>query len=164
MPININQQYIAPSVAMTTPANPTAPASTTATYKMQGLGALITPQLSLGCVLANISGTVNWVSSGAVGVGIALQMYYGPMVSGVAAPANAAALPGGAVAIGNPTMISNGVVLTTIGDNLCPVDLTGLAKGLTAGQQYWFDLGAYSLTTASDSFITSITVTLVEIG
>ena len=95
MPLNINQQYIAPAVAMTLPANPTAPASTSATYKMQGLGALITPQLAPGIVLANISATVNWVSSGAVGVGIALQLYFGPMVNGVAAPANAAAVPGG---------------------------------------------------------------------
>ena len=164
MPLNINQQYIAPAVAMTLPANPTAPASTSATFKMQGLGALITPMLAPGIILANISGTVNWVSSGAVGVGIAMQLYYGPMVSGVAAPANTAAVPGGGVAIGNPTSVSNGVVLTTIGDNLIPFDLSGIAKNLTAGQQYWFDIGAYSLTTASDCFITALTVTLVEIG
>jgi hypothetical protein len=86
------------------------------------------------------------------------------MVSGVAAPANAAALPAAGQTIGAITSVSNGVVLTTLADNLQPVDLMSLAKGLTPGQQYWFDLYAESLTTASDCFLTNVTVTLVEIG
>jgi hypothetical protein len=155
--------YVAPSVAIYTPANPTAPNSTT-TFQCQGLGALLTPNLAPGNVLINIDGTVNWTSSGAVGVGLIAELIYGPMVSGVAAPAVNTAIPASGIVVGNPVSCSNGVVLTTIADNLVPISLTAVVKGLTSGQQYWFDLAAKSLTTASDSFITAITVTLVEIG
>lgn len=157
--------YVPPSVSMTTltGGSLTAPASTT-TYKMQGFGALLTPALPPGNVLVNIDATAVWVTSGAVGVGIALQAYYGPMVNGIAAPANAAAIPAAGVALGNITSTQNGVVLTTIGDNLIPISVSVLAKGLAQGQQYWFDLAALSLTTASDCFLQNITVTLVEIG
>ena len=80
-----------PQTADTSPANPTAPANTTA-YNMQGLGALLTPATPSGQVLVIISGTLT-DSATTVGEGIKLQLYYGPMVAGVAAPANAGAIP-----------------------------------------------------------------------
>ena|SRR5579862_7967858 len=125
--------YIAPQCVDTLPANPTAPASTSA-YKMQGLAALITPSTPVANVLALISGTL---TDGAttVGEGINLQLWYGPVISGVSPPANAAAIPNNAVQIG-PTMTwATGVTLTTAADLFQPFCLHGVAKGLTPGQQ-----------------------------
>ena len=161
--LNNYPSYVAPAVAMYTPANPTAPASTATTYKMQGLGSLITPVTAAGNILCQIEATL---TDGAttVGEGIVLQMYYGPMVAGVAAPANAASVPASAIAIGNPIEWATGVTLTTAADLVQPVHITGLAKGLIAGQQYWFDLGAYSVIGASQVALTNVTVILTEHG
>lgn len=154
--------YTIPAVADTSPANPTAPASTSA-YKMQGLGALITPVTPAGFVLCLISGTL---TDGAttVGEGINLQLYYGQMVSGVAAPANAAAAPANAVALGPVMTWATGVTLTTAANLFQPFCLHGVATGLTPGQQYWFDVAAESVVGASQVAITKPHITLVEIG
>ncbi len=135
--------YITPSVADTSPANPTAPASTSA-YKMQGLGALITPSTPAGNILCIISGTL---TDGAttVGEGINLQLYYGPMVNGVAAPANAAAIPAAGVSASPVMTWATGVTLTTAADSFAPFTIHGVVKGLIPGQQYWFDLAAESV-------------------
>jgi hypothetical protein len=154
--------YTPPATAITTPANPTAPASTSA-YKCQGLAALLTPQMAAGNVLVIIQGSMN-ASATTVGNGMNIQGAYGPMISGVAAPANAAALPAAGVLIGNPLPVATGVTLTTAADAFTPVTWVGLVKGLTPGTQYWFDAVAESITTASDNGLTSVTVTLVEIG
>lgn len=161
MPFNPANNFVAPSYYQNYPANPTAPASTSA-YKMQGLAGVIVPNVS-GIVVAEFSGTVNWVTSGAVGVGISLQGYYG-LVGGVALPVNTGNIPGNAQKWGPLTNVSNGVVLTTIGDNLIPVTLSAVVGGLIVGQEYWFDLAAESLTTASDSFLTNVGVTLFELS
>lgn len=154
--------YIPPATASYTPANPTPPASTSA-YKMQGLGSLITPATAAGNVLVIVQATLTDAAV-TVGEGINLQLYYGPMVAGVAAPANAAAIPGAAVAIGNPLSWATGVTLTTAADSLIPITLVGVAKGLVQGQQYWFDVAAESVIGASQVGLTNVTVTLVEIA
>lgn len=154
--------YVAPAVSITTPANPTAP--TTAAFKMQGVGGLITPALPPGIVLVNLTGNATWVTSGAVGVGISLQLYIGQVISGVAIPVNAGNIPSNAKAIGAIQNTQNGVVLTTIGDNVIPISMTALATGLSQGSQYWVDVAAISLTTSSDCFLSNLTLSLVEIG
>lgn len=154
--------YINPQTADTQPANPTAPASTSA-YAMQGLGALLTPATPNGAVLVIVSGTLT-DSAVTVGEGINLQLYYGPMVNGVAAPANAGAIPASAVKLGPVMTWATGVTLTTAADLFQPFCIHGVAKGLTPNQQYWFDLAAESVTTASDVAITNAHISLVEIG
>src|SRR5579863_104061 len=154
--------YIAPQVVDTSPANQTAPASTSA-FKMQGLAALITPSTPVANVLAMVSGVLT-DSATTVGNGISLQLYYGPVVSGTAPPANAAAIPTNAVALGPVMEWATGVTLTTAADLFQPFCLHGVAKGLTPGQQYWFDIAAESVTTASNVAVTNAHVTLVEIG
>lgn len=154
--------YIAPAVAVYTPANPTAPASTSA-YKMQGLGSLLTPVTPAANVLVQIYATLT-DSATTVGEGINLQLWYGPMVNGVAAPANAADIPASGVQLGTTLSWETGVTLTTAADSLIPVTLVGLAKALAPGQQYWFDIAAESITTASDVALTNVTVVLTEIG
>lgn len=154
--------YIAPATSLTAPANQTAPASTTA-YKMQGFGALITPQTPAANVLCIISGTLT-DSATTVGNGVNLQLWYAAMQSGVAAPANAAAIPTSAIQLGATQAWATGVTLTTAADLFQPFCIHGVAKGLTPGQQYWFDLAAESITTASNVAITNATITLVEIG
>jgi hypothetical protein len=154
--------YIIPSTATYTPANPTAPASTSA-YKMQGLSMLITPVTPTGKVVANIGATLV-VTATTVGVGINMQLWYGPVISGVAPPANAAAIPTGAVQLGPTTTYETGVTLTTAADQLFPIDLMGLATGLIPGQQYWFDIAAESITTASACQLTQINGVLFELG
>jgi cold shock CspA family protein len=66
---------------------------------MQGLAAIIAPATPSGNVLALFSGTLI-DSATTVAEGIVLQMYYGPVISGTAPPANAGAIPASAVAIG----------------------------------------------------------------
>lgn len=155
--------YIAPSVAVTTPANPTAPASTSATYLMQGLAAVITPSCPPGNIQVNVQATAQNTAT-TVGTGIALQLYYGPVLNGVSPPANAAAVPASAKAIGNPVKYATGVTLTTAADLFEVLNLSGVVQGLTPGQQYWFDVGAYSIVTASVVGLFNVTVTLTEIG
>lgn len=154
--------YIAPQTVDNSPANQTAPSSTSA-YKMQGLAALITPSTPACNVLAIISGVLT-DSATTVGNGINIQLYYGPVVSGVSPPANAAAIPTNAVAVGPVMSWATGVTLTTAADLLQPIIVHGLVKGLTPGQQYWFDIAAESVTTASNVAITNPHVTLAEIG
>lgn len=161
MPYNPANNFVPPSWFQNYPASPTAPASTSA-YKMQGLGGAIVPNVS-GIVVVEFSATVNWISSGAVGVGISLQGYYG-LAGGLALPVNAAAIPANWAKFGALTNISNGVVLTTIADNLIPVSITAVVGGLTVGQEYGFDLAAESLTTASDCYLTNVGVTLFELS
>lgn len=154
--------YISPATVDTSPANPTAPASTSA-FAMQGLAALITPSTPVANILALISGTLTDAAT-TVGEGIALQLYYGPVVSGVAPPANAAAVPNNAVAVGPIQKWATGVTLTTAANLFQPFCVHGVAKGLTPGQQYWFDVAAESIVGASQVAITNPHVTLVEIG
>lgn len=154
--------YVIPSSAIYTPANPTAPASTSA-YKMQGLSMLLTPVTPTGKVVVNIGATLT-VNATTVGIGVNLQMWYGPVISGVAPPANAAAIPSGAVQIGPTTSYASGVTLTTAADSFIPVDLMGLVTGLTPGQQYWFDIAAESIITASACALTQINGVLFEMG
>lgn len=161
-PISPPYGYISPSVADTSPANPTAPASTSA-YKMQGLGALLTPATPAANILCIISGTLTDAAT-TVGEGINLQLYYGPMVNGVAAPANAAAIPAAGVSMSPVMSWGTGVTLTTAALSLIPFCIHGSVKGLTPGQQYWFDLAAESITGASQVAIINPHITLVEIG
>lgn len=154
--------YVIPSSAAYQPSNPTAPASTSA-YKMQGLSMLITPVTPTGKIICNIGSTLIATAT-TVGVGINLQMWYGPVVSGVAPPANAAAIPAGAVQLGPTTTYETGVTLTTAADLFFPIDLMGLATGLTPNQQYWFDIAAESITTASAVQLTQINGILYELG
>lgn len=154
--------YVPPALAETSPANPTAPASTSA-YKMQGLGALITPATGAPNVLAIIQGVIN-ASATTVGNGVNLQLWYGPMVAGVAAPANGAAIPAAGIQLGTTKTWATGVTLTTAADSFIPFSIAGLAKGLVQGQQYWFDLAAESVTTISDNAIINADVLLTEIS
>ena len=154
--------YITPSVAMTTVAAPTAPASTSV-FAMQGLAAVISPATPSGNVLCMISGTLI-DGAATVGEGIILQAYYGPVISGTAPPANAAAAPASAVAIGNTLEWATGVTLTTAASLFQPFMLHAIARGLVPNQQYWFDLAAKSVTGASQVSITNATISLVEIG
>ncbi len=154
--------YITPQTVDNLPANPTAPASTSA-FLMQGLAALITPAAPPGNVLAMISAVL---TDGAttVGEGISLQLYYGPIVNGVAPPANAGAIPNNAVALGPVMKWATGVTLTTAADLFQPILVHGIAKGLTPGQQYWFDVAAESIIGASQVAMTNVHVSLAEIG
>lgn len=154
--------YIPPATAIYTPANPTAPASTSA-FAMQGLGSLLTPITPAANVLVIVTGTLT-DSATTVGNGIILKLYYMPIASGGSCPANAASVPGSAVQIGAQTEWATGVTLTTAADLFEPIKIEGVARGLTPGQQYCFDVAAESVTTASNVAITNITVTLVEIG
>lgn len=162
MPNTFGQTYVSPASFFSTPASPTAPASTSA-YKCQGLGALITPVTPSGKVLAIITGTLN-AGQTTVGTGINLQLAYGPISSGVAAPANAAALPASGTTVGNVVTWETGVTLTTAADSFVPFTVSAVLTGLTPGQQYWVDLMAESITTASQCQVTIPCVCLVEIG
>lgn len=154
--------YIPPSTSATTPANATAPASTTL-YKMQGFGQLITPATPSANVLALFSATLTDAAT-TVGEGVNLQLWYAPVTSGVAPPANGAAIPANATQLGNTLSWGTGVTLTTAALSLIPITLFGLAKGLTTGQQYWFDIAAESLVGASQVALTNMTAALLEIS
>lgn len=162
MPSTFGNQYQVPASSMTTPAAPTAPASTSL-FRQQGLGALITPITPSGKVMAVITATLTSANT-TNGDGIILQMNYGAMVAGVAAPANAATALGSAVNAGATTEWATGVTLTTAANSFIPVCMTAIVTGLSAGQQYWFDVSAKSVGTASGVALTNVTVTLVEIG
>lgn len=155
--------YIRPAAAQfITQVDPTAPASTSA-YKMQGLGYLLTPVTPSGQIRIEISANLK-VNATTVGIGINLQLWYGPMVNGVAAPANAAAIPASATQIGGTTTYETGITLTTAADSIIPIDVDGIALGLITGQQYWFDIAAESITTASAMQLTGVNGCLYEIG
>lgn len=154
--------YVPPSTSANTPANPTAPASTSA-YAMQGLAQLITPSSPGANVLAMFIATLTDTAT-TVGNGVNMQIWYAPVIAGVAPPANGAAIPAGATQLGNTTTWESGNTLTTAADSKIPVTLAGLAKALTSGQQYWFDIAAESVTTASNVALTNITAILTEIS
>lgn len=154
--------YIIPSSAAYQPANPTAPASTSA-YKMQGLSMLITPMTPSGKVVCNIGATLLTTAT-TNGHGINLQLWYGPVISGVSPPANAGNIPTGAVQLGPTTTFETGVTLTTAANFQLPIDLMGLATGLTPGQQYWFDIAAESVGTASEYSLSQINGVLFELS
>lgn len=162
MPNAAGYGYIIPAAAVYTPASPVAPASTSA-YKMQGLSMLLTPLTPSPKILANITATLVSTAT-TVGIGINMQLWYGPVISGVAPPANAAAIPTGAMQLGTTCTYETGNTLTTAADQFVPIDLCGLAIGLTPGQQYWFDIAAESITTASACQLTQVNGVLVEIG
>jgi hypothetical protein len=154
--------YITPSVVATTVAAPTAPSSTSA-FAMQGLAAVITPATPSGNVLCLISGTLI-TNATTVSDGITIQINYGPIISGNAPPANAAAAPASAVAIGNTLEWATGVTLTTAASSFIPFCINAVARALVPGSQYWFDLAAKSVNAASAVSITNASITLVEIG
>jgi hypothetical protein len=154
--------YYPPATADTSPAAQTAAASTSS-FAMQGLAALITPITPTANVLCIISGYYN-AGAITVGNGCALQLYYGPISSGTAAPANAAAVPASAVAVGPVMKYATGVTLTTAADAFSPVVVHGVVKGLIPGQQYWFDVAAESINAASQNQLLAPHVTLCEIG
>lgn len=153
--------YYAPSIQVGTPANPTAPNSTSAS-QMQGVGQLITPSTPTANILALLSATLTDAAT-TVGEGVILQLYYAPTQNGVAIPAVNTAVPAGAVALGNPVEWATGVTLTTAADSFIPITLFGVVKGLTPGQQYWFDVAAKSVIGASQVALTNITFALLEI-
>lgn len=157
-----NENYVNPASAITTIAAPTAPASTSL-FKMQGLGGLITPQKAGGNVLAVIQATLTDAAT-TVGEGVILQLYYGPITAAAGAPANADAVPAAAVAVGSTMEWATGVTLTTAALSFAPITLLGLAKGLTPGVTYWFDVAAKSVVGASQVALTAVTEILVEVG
>lgn len=140
--------------------SPVAPASTSA-FAMQGFGAVITPVWS-GRVFAILQATLN-AAAVTVGIGIALQGYYGPTVSGTALPANTGTIPANAIAFGPATKYATGVTLTTYTDSFENITVSGLVLGLTIGQQYWFDVAAESIVTASDCQLINAQFTLIEL-
>ena len=154
--------YIVPSKAVYTPAAPTAPASTSA-YKMQGLAMLLTPLTPAPAILVNISAAII-ATTGTAGTGINMQLWYGPVTSGVAPPANAAAIPNSATQLGTTSTFELATAATTVADLFMPVDLMGIAMNLTPGQQYWFDLACESIGTASGMGLSQINGVLAEIG
>lgn len=156
----IPASYWAPSSANYSPSNPTAPASTAA-YKMQGLAGLITPATPAGVVVCLISAQLI-VTQTTVNTGINLQLYYGLMQNGVAAPANAASIPSNANALGPIRTWTTGVTLTTAADAITPITLHGVVQGLTPGAQYWFDVAAESVQTASACQLINPVITLFE--
>lgn len=163
MPVNSQPYgYIVPAVAQYNPASPVAPSSTAA-YKMQGLGMVITPVTPSPKILANISTTLI-VTATTVSIGINLQLWYGPVMSGIAVPVNGGAIPATAFQLGTTMTWENGVTLTTAASLMMPVDITGIAMSLVPNQQYWFDIAAESITTASACQLTQINGILQEIG
>ncbi len=130
---------------------------------MQGLAAVIAPSTPAGNVLCIISATLTDTAT-TVAEGVILQLYYGPVISGTAPPANAGAIPASAVALGLTLEWATGVTLTTAAASFAPITIHGIARGLTPNQQYWFDVAAKSVTGASVVALTNVTITLAEIG
>ena len=142
--------------------NPTAPASTSA-FKMQGLGVLFTP-VRTGMVFCKISAhVVATTTTTTVGSGIIVQGMYGAIVSGTAPPANASAPLGSAVTFTAARNWASGVTFTTTEDAYEPIEVAGVIPGLQIGQQYWFDLQAESLVTASLFGLANVQVDAFEI-
>lgn len=144
----------APSAAsQSSPANPTAPASTAA-YKMQGLAGSITP-IRTGTVQVTISGTV-LCSTVTAGDGIAWQLSYGTG----AAPANAANLTG--TQVGTPQEYTNPGTVTAA-DVHIPFSVQAVITGLTTGTAYWIDLAAKSIGTVSSGNLSAVSVSAIEV-
>lgn len=162
-PVNIPATYAPPSVVETTPSGTFTGPVSSSTYAMQGLGALFTPGTPIANVLAIVSATLH-DSATTDGEGISLQLYYGPMVAGVAAPANAAVVPAGAIPLGPVVTYENAVTLTTAAHLNIPITLAGLAKSLVQGQQYWFDVAAIYITGSGVVTLTAPNIILVEIA
>lgn len=141
------------AVTISTPANPTAPASTT-TFFMQGLAGAITPKRS-GNLLVTITGNLIG-SSTTAGDGILLQGSYGTG----AAPANAAALTGtqagGILDYTNPTTV-------TAADINVPFTVCFVVKAAALGTALWLDLAAKCVNSASHVGLANLTVNAVEL-
>ena len=152
--------YVGPATYAAQPGN-NANAQTSG-YLLQGWAALLTPQLPLGKVLTMIQ-TVLISSVTTVAYGMVAQLYYGPITSGVAAPAAQAAVPTNATAIGPAVTFETPTALGTAADLMAPVDMTALAIGLTPGQQYWFDL-ATKYVTGAGYLLTQNSIILMEVG
>ena len=146
--------------AIFNPASPTAPASTAA-YKMQGLAAQAIAQKS-GNFLFLVTAVITAAAT-TVGNGINVIPYCGLIQGSNVAPTNTAAVPSNAIQLGSVQSWATGVTLTTFADSLIPITVVGLAQQLQFGQQYWFDLAAESITTASDNQLTQISVILIEV-
>lgn len=141
-----------PAATQSQPANPTAPASTSA-YKMQGLAGTITPGKT-GSALIIVSG--HFISSTTTaGDGIKVQLSYGTG----SAPANAGTLAGtqiGAIReYANPTTV-------TAADVLVPFSVSAVLTGLNRGTAYWIDLAAESIATASSIGLANVSVSAIE--
>lgn len=135
------------------PADPTAPASTSV-YKMQGLAGAITPR-ETGNILILITGTIKSTAVTA-GDGINLQASYGTGT----APANAATLAGTqvgqVVSYMNPTTV-------TAADVAVPFTVAAVVTGLVRGTAYWVDLAAESIATVSTVKLSKVSVSVVEL-
>lgn len=127
-PTLVNPNYPVGPLDGTTQSGVTNPAGTTNTTTgvMMGLGYTYTPTYT-GNVEVNI--TFDSVNSGGVNDGALFQLRYGTG----AAPANAGAVVGTALG-GNIDFVS-----ATVNER-APVALSGVAKGLTLGTTYWFDV------------------------
>lgn len=134
-----------------TPANPTGTTDTTG--KMMGLGA----DASAPCVVnVQKTGAVLFIiqfsaSNGTAGDGFAAQLRYGTGT----APANAAAPAGTTVGAFRGSSNTATVVEDTT--------IIGVARGLTLGSLYWFDV-ALKAVTGGTATMTSVTCQAVELA
>ena len=138
-------------------ADAPTPPSSTSSFTMQGLGALITPSKS-GCVLIIISGDVIAASGGGTaGYGIQYKMMFGTGTP----PTNGAALTGTLVATGGPQQYKNPSTVTSA--DLCqPFSIQSVRIGLTLGTTYWIDIAALSLGAASKIGFDNIIMSIIE--
>lgn len=155
----VGPYYVAPATYAAQPANDATALG--ANYALQGWAALITPQLPVGKILM-MAQTVITSSVTTAGIGATLQLYYGPITSGVAAPAKDAVVPVNAIPIGPSVSYVNPTTVTAA-DVMVPIDLTALVVGLTPGSQYWFDI-AVKYVTGVGCLLTQNSVVLAEIG
>lgn len=130
--------------SMSTPANPTGPASTTAT--MMGLAGSITIKNGTAMLLM-INGDV---LNATLGDGARLQLSYGTG----AAPANAATLTGTQVG-------SNIAFIAATAAGKSPFALMAYVTGLVSGTTYWVDVAA-AQTTGGAVTLENITIVAVE--
>ena len=147
------EEALVGATAQSQPADPTAPASTSA-YAMQGLAGAITPKRS-GKIMVTISGNII-CSTTTAGDGIDVQISHGTGT----APANAAALAG--TQDGNIQGYRNPSTVTAA-DVLVPFSTTAVIIGLTLDTAYWLDLAAKSIGTASACGLANLSVSAVEV-
>jgi len=145
--------WVAPANVQLTSASPAAPTATSP-YKMQGLGATITPTKS-GNILVIISGTIGTTSTTAA-AGIQYQLSYGTGT----APANAAALTG--TQVGQVQKYTNPATATAIADVAVPFTTQAVITGLAVGTTYWIDLAAETVGIANSGKLTNVSVSAIE--
>lgn len=139
------------SIATATPADPTGTANATAT--MAGLALTFTPARSGNFLfLITCSGENNTATAGD---GVNIQLYYGTG----SAPANAAAIPGGAVAVGATVRVDNHAAASGHRSGLVT---HGVASGLTLGTTYWADVAQAQVAGGTGS-IKSCTISAIEL-